>query len=108
MSLYRFLNTSKVADAASVSNSAALSRYSATLRTLPRRRRLQTRRLQPLVQMPYLNALAVPWLEIGSARKSGGTITLHCLREDPERYRVAVADDGVGLPEGGQWPVPER
>ena len=39
------------------------------------------------------------------AGRPGRTITLHCLREDPERYRVVVADDGVGLPEGGQWPV---
>lgn len=36
----------------------------------------------------------------------GGTITLHCLRQDgPERYCVMVGDDGVGLPEGGRWSV---
>jgi PAS domain S-box-containing protein len=41
--------------------------------------------------------------------RAGGTITLHCLRQDdPEQYCVMVGDDGVGLPEGGRWPVPGK
>jgi PAS domain S-box-containing protein len=37
-----------------------------------------------------------------------GTITLRCLHEDSVKYRVVVADDGVGLPEGAQWPAPGK
>jgi len=34
-----------------------------------------------------------------------GVITLECMREDTDRYCVAVADDGVGLPSGVTWPT---
>jgi PAS domain S-box-containing protein len=34
-----------------------------------------------------------------------GTITVRCLHEDEVNYRIVVADDGVGLPEGKSWPV---
>ena len=34
-----------------------------------------------------------------------GLITVECLRSGEERYRVVVADDGAGLPEGVKWPV---
>lgn len=37
-----------------------------------------------------------------------GIIKVECLRDGEERYRVMVADDGVGLPEGGVWPVPGK
>jgi PAS domain S-box-containing protein len=37
-----------------------------------------------------------------------GVITVECLRHGEERYRVAVADDGVGLPDGVLWPVPGK
>ena len=37
--------------------------------------------------------------------RDGGTITVRCLHEDEEHYRVVVADDGVGLPEDVQWPA---
>ncbi len=33
-----------------------------------------------------------------------GTITLECLRPDGASWRVSVADNGVGLPAGVQWP----
>lgn len=33
-----------------------------------------------------------------------GTITLECQRPDGARWQVVVADDGVGLPPGVQWP----
>jgi two-component sensor histidine kinase len=37
--------------------------------------------------------------------RAGGTLTLRCLHEQDDKYRVVVADDGVGLPEGSTWPV---
>ncbi|ANW00181.1 ATP-binding protein [Bradyrhizobium icense] len=54
------------------------------------------------------NELVTNAFKYAFAGRPGGTITLHCLRQDPERYRVVVADDGVGLPERGQWPVPGK
>ena len=35
-------------------------------------------------------------------------ITIECLRKGDERYRVVVADDGAGLPQGVVWSVPEK
>ncbi len=40
--------------------------------------------------------------------REGGTITVRCLHEDGDRYRIVVADDGIGLPEGTTWPVPGK
>lgn len=37
-----------------------------------------------------------------------GVIMIECLRRSDDRYRVVIADDGVGLPEGVTWPVPGR
>ena len=37
-----------------------------------------------------------------------GIITVKCLREAENHYRVVVADDGVGLPEDATWPVPGK
>jgi len=37
-----------------------------------------------------------------------GTITLECACEDNDRYRVALADDGVGFPDGVSWPTPGK
>lgn len=34
-----------------------------------------------------------------------GLLTVRCLRDAENRYRVVVADDGIGLPEGATWPV---
>lgn len=39
-----------------------------------------------------------------NGRKSG-TITIRCLHEDGENYRIVVADDGIGLPEDVTWPI---
>ena len=33
-----------------------------------------------------------------------GTITLHSIVDGDGGYRVVVADDGIGLPEGETWP----
>lgn len=40
--------------------------------------------------------------------RDGGRIILECRRDDDGRYRVAVADDGVGLPPGETWPRPDK
>jgi PAS domain S-box-containing protein len=40
--------------------------------------------------------------------RESGTITLRCLHKDDIHYRVVVADDGVGLPEGMNWPLPGK
>jgi PAS domain S-box-containing protein len=37
--------------------------------------------------------------------REGGTLTVRCLREGEDRYQVVVADDGIGLPDGIEWPV---
>jgi PAS domain S-box-containing protein len=37
--------------------------------------------------------------------QESGVITVRCLHEGEDRYRVVVADDGVGLPEDATWPV---
>jgi two-component sensor histidine kinase len=37
-----------------------------------------------------------------------GVITIECLRQSEDRYRVVIADDGVGLPEGITWPIPGK
>jgi CheY-like chemotaxis protein len=41
------------------------------------------------------------------AGRSGGMITLQCLRR-PDGYLVVVADNGIGLPEGSAWPTPGK
>jgi two-component sensor histidine kinase len=40
--------------------------------------------------------------------RDSGVITLECQREDDGSYRLLVADDGVGLPEGVTWPMPGK
>lgn len=40
--------------------------------------------------------------------REGGTVTIRCLHERGEQYRIVVADDGIGLPEGVSWPVPGK
>lgn len=37
-----------------------------------------------------------------------GIITIECLRDGDDHYRVVVADDGAGLPGGAVWPVPGK
>lgn len=39
---------------------------------------------------------------------SSGTITLQCLHEAEDRYRIEVADNGVGLADGVSWPQPGK
>ena len=40
--------------------------------------------------------------------RRSGTLTVRCLHENENKYRVVVADDGIGLPEGTTWPVPGK
>jgi len=40
--------------------------------------------------------------------RGSGTLTVRCLHEEDTKYRIVVADDGVGLPEGTTWPVPGK
>ena len=42
------------------------------------------------------------------AGRGHGEIKVQCLRKDEHRYCVTVADDGAGLPDGVQWPVPGK
>jgi PAS domain S-box-containing protein len=37
-----------------------------------------------------------------------GVIRVECLQQSEGRYRVIVADDGGGLPEGVTWPIPGK
>ena len=37
-----------------------------------------------------------------------GIITVACERQNEDRYRVVIADDGSGLPKGVTWPVPGK
>lgn len=60
------------------------------------------------VAMPtglVVNELLTNALKHGFAGRESGTVTLHSIR-DSKGYRVVVADDGVGLPEGAEWPKP--
>jgi two-component sensor histidine kinase len=41
------------------------------------------------------------------AGREAGTITVRCVRES-DGYRLTVADDGVGLPPGLEWPEPGK
>jgi two-component sensor histidine kinase len=59
------------------------------------------------VAMPtglVVNELLTNALKHAFVGRDGGTITLHSLLENGG-CRVLVADDGVGLPEGTEWPA---
>lgn len=58
------------------------------------------------VAMPtglVVNELLTNSLKHAFKGRDGGTITLHCLTDDIG-CRVIVGDDGVGLPQGKDWP----
>jgi PAS domain S-box-containing protein len=58
------------------------------------------------VAMPtglVVNELLTNSLKHAFKGRAGGTITVHCLT-DEIGCRVIVADDGVGLPDGKDWP----
>jgi two-component sensor histidine kinase len=63
------------------------------------------------VAMPLgllVNELLTNSFKYAFAGRGTGTITLRCLHENETKYRVIVADDGIGLPEGMIWPVPGK
>lgn len=62
------------------------------------------------VAMPtglVVNELLTNALKHGFQGRDGGTIRLHSLVDDTG-CRVIIADDGVGLPEGTEWPQPGK
>ena len=62
------------------------------------------------VAMPtglVVNELLTNALKHAFPEGRGGTITLHSL-VDEKGCRVTVADDGIGLAEGAQWPKPGK
>jgi two-component sensor histidine kinase len=54
-----------------------------------------------------VNELLTNALKHAFIGRDGGTITLQSL-SDGNHCRVIVADDGIGLPEGVQWPKPGK
>jgi two-component sensor histidine kinase len=52
-----------------------------------------------------VNELLTNALKYAFLGRKSGTVTLHSLHHK-EGYRVVVADDGVGLPLGVEWPKP--
>jgi PAS domain S-box-containing protein len=55
-----------------------------------------------------LNELLTNSLKYAFPGRGKGRISLECSRLDDARYRIVVADDGVGLPPGVTWPVPGK
>ena len=52
-----------------------------------------------------VNELLTNTLKYAFVGRESGTVTLHSVL-DSRGYRVVVADDGVGFPEGAEWPKP--
>jgi PAS domain S-box-containing protein len=60
------------------------------------------------VAMPVgllINELLTNTFKYAFAGRDGGTISLECLCEDEQRYRILFADNGVGFPRGVKWPT---
>jgi PAS domain S-box-containing protein len=60
------------------------------------------------VAMPVgllVNELLTNAFKFAFSGRESGTITVRCLRQDEDHYRVVVADDGIGLAEDATWPV---
>jgi PAS domain S-box-containing protein len=55
-----------------------------------------------------LNELLTNSLKYAFPDRDKGVVVLECSRLDDDRYRIAVADDGIGLPPGMIWPVPGK
>ncbi len=55
-----------------------------------------------------LNELLTNSLKYAFVGRDKGTVMLECSRLDDDRYRIVVADDGVGLPDGMGWPLPGK
>jgi PAS domain S-box-containing protein len=60
------------------------------------------------VAMPVgllVNELLTNAFKYAFSERGTGTLTVRCLHENENHYRVVVADDGIGLPEDTRWPV---
>jgi PAS domain S-box-containing protein len=55
-----------------------------------------------------VNELLTNAFKYAFAGGGAGTLTLRCLHEPGNHYRIVVADDGIGLPEGNTWPLPGK
>jgi PAS domain S-box-containing protein len=63
------------------------------------------------VAMPaglIVNELMINAFKYAFSERDTGTIAIRCLHEDETSYRIVVADDGAGLPEGKTWPMPGK
>ena len=63
------------------------------------------------VAMPaglLVNELLANTFKYAFEGRETGTISLECLREDDERYRIIFADNGVGFARGTTWPTPGK
>jgi PAS domain S-box-containing protein len=66
--------------------------------------------VSPNIAMPTglaVNELVTNALKHAFVDRDGGTIRLECVA-DGDEWRVVVADDGVGLPQGVTWPQPGK
>jgi PAS domain S-box-containing protein len=60
------------------------------------------------VAMPVgliINELLTNAFKYAFVGRDKGTITLECLQAGDNRYRIIIADNGVGLPPGVSWPT---
>lgn len=60
------------------------------------------------VAMPaglLINELLMNTFKYAFAGRDKGAISVECLCEDEERYRIVFADDGVGFPRDATWPA---
>jgi two-component sensor histidine kinase len=55
-----------------------------------------------------VNELLTNAFKYAFAGRGSGTLTVRCLRGEENKYRIVVADDGIGLAEGTTWPVPGK
>ncbi len=63
------------------------------------------------VAMPVgliVNELLTNAFKYAFGGRDAGAITVRCLHEDDINYRIVVADDGNGLPDGITWPMPGK
>jgi len=63
------------------------------------------------VAMPVglvVNELLTNAFKYAFTGRGSGTLTVRCLHEEDSKYRIVVADDGIGLAEGTTWPVPGK
>ncbi len=63
------------------------------------------------VAMPVglmLNELLMNTFKYAFDGRESGTISVECLCQEDDRYRIVFADDGVGFPSGMTWPTPGK